>query len=376
MKKLIAILIALCLVTVPACSTSPSGNPDTGEDKVSVVTTNFPPYDFTREIAGDKAEVTMLLPPGAESHSFEPTPQDIIKIGDSDIFIYTGGESDVWVDEILESLDGSDTKIIKMMDSVDVVEEEIVEGMEEDGHDHGHEEEGHEEDAHSDEHADESHAEEEHTDEHTDDHAEEESHIEDEHSDEHAEEENHAEDEHAHEGVVLDEHVWTSPKNAQKIVATISETLQSIDTSNADLYAENTARLTEELAVLDNEFREIVNGAVRHTFVFGDRFPLRYFADEYGLEYFAAFPGCSTDTEPSAQTVAFLIDKIRDEKIPAVFHIEFSNEKMAETIADETGVKNLLFHSAHNVSKDEMDAGEGYISLMRANEARLKEALS
>lgn len=281
--------------------------------KLTVVSSIFVPYDFTRVIAGDRVNIKMLLPPAAESHSFEPTPQDIITIQNSDVFIYVGGESDRWAARILDSMDTSKMRILSLMEIVDVVEEEIVEGMEEED----------EED----------------------------------------------------EGPAYDEHVWTSPKNAALILRAITETLCKLDDANSAFYRQNAENYLASLDELDASFRSIVNGTKRKTIIFGDRFPFRYFADAYGLSYFAAFPGCSTETECSAGTVAFLIDKIRAEKIPVVFFIELSNEKIADTLADETGAKKLLLHSAHNISKRDFDKGVSYLELMKQNAVNLKEAL-
>jgi zinc transport system substrate-binding protein len=289
-----------------------------------VVTTVFPPYDFVRQIAGDTVNLTMLLPPGAESHSFEPTPQDIIRIQNSGLFIYVGGESEAWVDRILSSLDTGKLRILRLMDCVEIVEEEIVEGMQDD-------EEG---DSHED--GDEG---------------------------EHEEE------------AEYDEHIWTSPANAALIVERISGELCAIDRANADSFRANAGDYLAKLAALDAAFRSAVDQGRRKVFVFGDRFPFRYFADAYGLRYFAAFPGCSTETEASAATVAFLINKVRDERIPVVFHIELSNEKIADTICEATGAAKRLFHAAHNVSRQEFTGGTTYLELMTRNADALREAL-
>jgi zinc transport system substrate-binding protein len=307
--------------------------------KLNVVATIFPPYDFVRQIAGDRVELTMLLPPGAESHSFEPTPQDIIKIQNCDVFLYVGGESDTWMDRILDSMDTSNIRIISLMDLVETVEEEIVEGMEEDEHEH--QEADHEEEEHKEGDASEDY-----------DH-------------DHEEE----------EAPEYDEHVWTSPENAKQIVQGISQALCEADAANANAYQSNTAAYLAKLDALDAAFQEVVKSAARKTIVFGDRFPFRYFADAYGLTYFAAFPGCSTETEASAATVKFLIDKIKAEKIPVVFHIELSNEKMTDAIAEETGARALLLHSCHNISRDDFAEGLGYLELMTRNVEALKEAL-
>jgi zinc transport system substrate-binding protein len=172
-----------------------------------------------------------------------------------------------------------------------------------------------------------------------------------------------------------DEHVWTSPRNAKLIVQKIAEVLKQRDAPNAAIYERNTASYLAKLTDLDASFQNMISGAERKTFIFGDRFPFRYFADAYGLSYFAAFPGCSTETEASAATVAFLVDKVRDEKIPVVFHIELSNEKIADTICEETGAKKLLLHAVHNISKRDFDRGENYYDLMSQNVQNLKEAL-
>lgn len=325
MRRLISILLGTCLVLIVLSGCTQKNN-DSAEssEKISVISTIFAPYDFVRQIVGDHAEVTMLLPPGSESHSFEPTPQDIIKIQNCDVFVYVGGDSDAWVQQILESMDTSNMKIITLMDCVEVVEEEIVEGMESD-HDH-------------------------------DDH---------DHDD-------HGHDSHNRE---YDEHVWTSPKNAKIIVQRISEALCGTDPVNAVTYKNNADAYITQLDELDTEFQTIIDNAVRKTIIFGDRFPFRYFADAYGLEYFAAFPGCSTETEASSATVAFLIGKVKAESIPVVFHVELSNQKMANTISEETGAQVLLFHACHNVTRDEMTQGVSYLDLMNQNAENLKEAL-
>lgn len=301
------------------------------EETLRIVATNFPAYNFAKEVVGDYAYVKMLLPPGVEMHSYEPTPKDIIDIENCDIFIYNGGVSDSWVDTILASIDDKNIEKIKMMDEVEVVEEEIVEGMQE------------EKDSHNEENNDDK--------------------KDDSKSDE-------------HEDVEYDEHIWTSPKNVIKIVEAISKVAKEKDEEMAELYRSNTSIFVSELNDLDEEFRDIVESSKRDVLVFGDRFPFRYFVDEYGLDYFAAFPGCSSETEPSVHTVAFLIDKIKEEDIPVVFNIEFSNEKMADAISEATGAKKLTFHSCHNVTKEEMNNGTSYVLLMRQNAQNLKEALN
>jgi zinc transport system substrate-binding protein len=314
MKKLLLAAIAVCglLISIAAFPTHASEVEDRG--KLRITTTIFPPYDFARALAGDKAEVSMLLRPGAESHSFEPSPQDIIRIKDSDIFIFVGGESEAWVEQVLAGIESPDLRVLALMDCVSPVKEEIVAGMQS--------EEGEEE-----------------------------------------EEE-------------YDEHVWTSPANAGLIIQAIADTLSAADANNAAFYRQKAKAYLEELKALDLAFREAVAGGVRKVIVFGDRFPFRYLTMAYGLEYFAAFPGCSADSEVSAATMAFLIDKVKQEGIPAVFHIELSNEKIADTLCEATGAQKLLMHSGHNLSRSDFASGVTYLDLMRANVRALAEALN
>ena len=311
MKRLFSIwgfLVLLALLCTGACSRA---RPSRAEGKITVTSVIFPSYDFVRAIAEDRVNLVMLLPPGSESHSYEPSPRDIITIKESDLFIYPGGENAKWVDRILTSFETEGMKIIKLLDLVDTVQEELVEGMEKD-----------------------------------DD-----------------------------EGPATDEHVWTSPRNAKIIVASITEALCGLDNENSDFYRKNASDYSARLDELDAGFMAIVKDAKRSTVVFGDRFPFRYFADAYGLNYFAAFPGCSTETEPSAATVAFLINKVKSENIPVIFHIELSNEKMADTISEATGAKKLLFHSCHNLTKKDFEDGISYLDLQKTNAQHLREAL-
>jgi zinc transport system substrate-binding protein len=493
MKRIVLFILVLLSLTM---GLSARGQRDTkkGEGKLQVVTTNFPSYDFVREIAGDKVSLTMLLPPGAESHSFEPTPRDIITIQNCDVFIYGGGESDTWVEGILESMDTSRMSIISLMDCVEVVEEEIVEGMqEEDEHDHG------DEDFEDTDVRDRSLAEWagawqsayplllngtldpvlEHKAEEDENQS-----VEDfrryydaayktdaekvvidresityytngaanrvryaykgfkilvnkagakrvrylfeaegslgsapryvQFSDHLIKPGEAIEHFHLYQGNMsnealfeewdhwptyypaaftgekivqeligheheeageYDEHVWTSPGNAKLIVQKIGEVLGQRDGANRTVYERNTQSYLAKLTELDQAFKQVMDGAKRKTVIFGDRFPFRYFADAYGLRYFAAFPGCSTETEASAATIAFLIDKIRAERLPVVFHIELSNEKIADILCEETGAKKLLLHAVHNVSKRDFDNGASYYSLMTQNIRNLREAL-
>ena len=315
--------IFLFVSVFSGCSFKDESKKDTS--KLNVVTTIFPPYDFVREISGGLADVNMLLKPGMESHSYEPSPADIIMIENCDIFIYNGGESDTWVDEILKTVDISETSIIKMMDCVNGLEEEFVEGMQ-GGHNHSGEHHQHEE-----------------------------------------------ETEHNHT-YRYDEHIWTSPQNAILIAKEIGKVMIEKDSINSNLYIENLEKYINKLKELDNRFSSIVNNSSQKTMIFGDRFPFRYFADCYGLSYYAAFPGCSAQAEPSAKTVAYLINKIKEENIKHIFYIEFSNQKITNALQEEAGAKPLLFHSCHNLSKDEMEENMTYLGMMNRNADTLEEA--
>lgn len=297
------------------------GGSSTENDRIRVVATIFPQYDFVRQIAGERAELKMLLKPGEESHSYEPTPQDIIAIQNCDLFIYVGGENDAWVEDILDSMPESGMQTLRLMDCVDTVEEEHVQGMQEEkGHEHG----GQEEDS-------------------------------------------------VHE---MDEHVWTSPVNAAQIVEKITEVLSGTDPENAADYRANAAEYEKKLAQLDREFREVTEQAEKKTVIFGDRFPFRYFADEYGLEYYAAFPGCASDTEPSAETMAFLIRKAKEENVSAVLKMELSSDNIANAVAEAAGADVRVFYSCHNLSAEQFENGETYLSMMEKNVETLKEVLN
>ena len=314
--KILAALCAMALLSSCGASSAPDASPETA-DKLRVVATVFPAYDFARAVCGDLAEVTLLLPPGAESHSYEPTPKDILSVGDSDLFLYLGGESDAWVETLLTSIDGG-VDTLTLMDCVDDLKEEAeLEGMT-------------------------------------------------------------AEKEEAHgEGQVLeyDEHVWTSPANAVAITLEIGEELSKIDPANEAQYRANAADYAAQIQTLDGKFRDFFADVDNKTMVFGDRFPLRYFADEYGLDCYAAFPGCSTQTEPSAATVAFLTRKMIDEQLGTVYYIEFSNHLVADSIAEASGAQTALFHSCHNVSQAELDGGATYLTIMEGNLETLRATM-
>lgn len=322
MKIFKTFIIALLLLFCASCS-STSEFPDNGN--VNVMATIFPPYDFARELGGDNINLKMLLPPGSETHSYEPTPQDIINIQNSDLFIYAGGESDEWIRELLDSVDTKNIKILSLVDLCPLLEEENKEGMQLSGalsHEHIHDE--------------------------------------------------NCEHEHKHES---DEHVWTSPKNVMLICNEICDILCELDPDNSETYSERLINYTSQLSMLDSSLREISEISENNTLIFADRFPFRYLTEEYSWNYYAAFPGCAEQTEPSIKTIMFLIDKIKEENIPYVFYREFSSHTLADTVAEETGAKTAMLHSCHNVTKQEFEAGITYIDLMTKNIEILKEAL-
>ena len=304
MRKWI-ILLLCCALALTGCGQREAQEEDDG--RLRIVATVFPAYDFARAAAGELADVRLLLPPGTESHSYEPTPADILAVQECDLFLYLGGESDAWVETILAAADRQGTDL-KMLDCVDLLEEETTEGMETEEHGHG-----------------------------------------------------------PGDVVEMDEHVWTSPKNAAAITRAIGQTLGQVDPAHAEDFAAGAEAYAGELEALDREFADFFASRPDGVLVFGDRFPLRYFAAEYGVEYYAAFPGCSTQTEPSAATVAFLTELVRDRHVSTVWYIEFSNHLVADSIAEAAGAETAMFHTCHNVTQAEMDGGATYLSLMRGN---------
>lgn len=313
-KKLLIfpLLLSLCM-SIAACTPLPYAQ-DGG--KLKIVATIFPQYDFARQIGKDKVSVQMLVTPGGESHSYEPTPGDIIAVKDCDIFICSGGESDVWSNVILKSVNTENKIIIRLMDCVEAVEEEITEGM--------------------------------------------------------TEKPPFGETEEEPE---YDEHVWTSIKNAKKISEAIAAAMCEKDRENAELYTDNLNSYINRLDTLDKSYEEAISASENKILIFGDRFPFRYLFEDYGLKYYAAFPGCSTDSDVSAKNMLFLINKVREKDLSAVYYIEFSARKIADTIAHETGAQPLLFHSCHTVSKADFENGVTYIDLMTQNLENLKRGL-
>lgn len=305
----VALLAAFCVLAVPL----------TGEvkvyrkEKASVVATSFAPFDLARQVAGDDAEITMLLAPGEESHTFEPTAADIMKIEQCDVFIYGGGESDEWVSSMLSSIDTENICVVRMMDVTENLREEALEGMQEEDREEGEEE--------------------------------------------------------------YDEHVWTSPKNAGKIVSAISAALCQKDSANKESYEKRTSECLEKLNELDGEFRTLSEKAGGRHFVVGDRFPFKYLADEYNLSFYAAFPGCSAQSDANPTTIAFLSEKVRAEKLPVVFKVDLSSGNVAESIAENTGASVLTLYSCHVITADDFKNKETYFSLMERNLSALESAL-
>lgn len=332
--------------------------------RLKIVTSLFPYYDMARAVIGDVKgiDLKMTVTPGQDSHSFEPTPSDVIQMENADVLIYNGGSLETWIDTLLDSLNNKNQIQMKMMDYVDVLNEEIVEGMDTRFEEHDHDEHSHKEDNHNKEkHKEDSHSEEKHK---------EDNHSEDSSNDS----EFHNEDsEEGHEET--DEHIWTSPVNEIIMTEKICETLSKALPEEKENFQKNAESYISQLKELDNEFRTIVENAKINEIIFADKFPLQYFAKEYGLKYYAAFPGCGSDMEPSAKTIGFLVDKIKEDNIKAVFYLELSSHIVADAIETDTGAKPLQFNSCHNITQKQFDSGVTYVDLMKENVNNLKIAL-
>ncbi len=309
MKRILSLLLLLAVMCLCFVGCSDLSSADDG--KISVVVTAFPHYDFARQITKgvENVEIKMLISPGSEVHTYEPTPTDILALSTCDLFIYTGGESDTWVKGILES-GGKNMNVISFMDLCkDSMEEAEKEHT---GHDHEHE---------------------------------------------------------------YDEHVWTSPYLAGKIAGEIAETLIETDGENAEIYTANCEDFSTKLAEIENALSEAVNGRVREEIIVADRFPFYHLAHDFGIKYSAAYSGCSSSTEPSASVIASLSQKVKNESIPYVFTIEFSNQKIAKNIISGTNAHILTLHSCHNVSEEDFNGGITYCDLMMQNAENLRKAL-
>lgn len=303
------IFVLLPLVLLSSCTKS-----EATTEGFTVVAADFPSYDAARAILGGTGNLEMLLPPGTESHSYDPTPRDMVHIAECDLVIYTGGPSDEWVRTILSSLDNPPSSFA-LTDQVELLYEEHREGMEK-------------------------------------------------------------EEEHHHSEHEIDEHVWTSPANEIEIIRNLTALMASIDVQNAEIYENNAEKYINRIQNLDKAFRSIVSNSERNTLIFASRFPLLYFIREYGLEYYAAFPGCAEESEPSARTVAFLIDKAEELEVPCILTIEMSSPMIANVIAEEVGCEVRVFNTLHNVSAADFLSGKDYVDLMEENIDVLKEALN
>ncbi len=311
-KKIIMIVTIILIIVgiLMAIFVKPKNTRKT--DKLNVVATTFSTYDFTRQIVGNKADITFLLGPGVDAHSYEPSAKDLVTIKNADVFIYIGGEMEQWVDKILETdtIDTNKTTLIHVTDCIETIEEQEVDGAEEE-HEHG----------------------------------------------------------------AFDEHIWTSPSNAIKMVKYLSEQFGKIDNNNKESYEKNAENYIKQIENVRNEIQEIVTYKKRDRLIFGDKMPMQYFLNEFGLTASAAFNGCSTEAEPGTKTITYLVNKVKEEQIPVVLYIELSTGKTAKSIANETGAKVMQIQTLHNISKDDFKNGETYVSLMERNLPVLKEAL-
>lgn len=335
---LVAIMILLCLsacgdnaASAASNYSEPSTNNTEQMEKLQIVTTIFPEYDWVKQILGenvDNVEITMLLDNGVDLHSYQPTAEDIMKISTCDLFIYVGGESDSWVEDALQEATNQEMKVINLLDALGgaVKEEEIVEGMEAE-HDHEHGED---------------------------------------------------EDNNYEEEPEYDEHVWLSLKNAQLFCDVIADTLVEIDPDNGSSYKANENAYNEKLAALDTEYQATVDVATQKTLLFGDRFPFRYMVDDYNLAYYAAFVGCSAETEASFETITFLSGKVDELGLNCVLTIEKSDQKIASIIIQNTQKKDqqiLAMDSMQSTTSGDISGGASYLSIMESNLDVLKEAL-
>ena len=346
MKRLYLILcmLLLTLLCIGGCGGDKGAAKKEETPKLKIVTTIFPEYSWVKEMLGTQgqhAELMMLAEKGGDMHSYQPSAEDILKIAGCDLFIYVGGESDKWVDKALQEGKNPKRKVINLMKLLGnrVREEETVEGMEKDDH-HDH----HDKDKHDDKHH-----------------------------------EHQKDDKHRHDEVEYDEHVWLSLKNADLACKAIANELAALDPKNAASYGANYDAYSKKLAALDGQYKEAVGKANVKTVLFGDRFPFRYLTDDYGLKYYAAFRGCSAETEASFETVAFLSKKMDELNLPAILTIEGRQHKLARTIVDNTRAKNqkiLTLHSMQSVSDEEIKKGADYLKVMEENLKVLKEALA
>ena len=315
-KIVLTIIFSLIVIAMIALIAKTGIDRKKSSEKIQVVVSNFASYDFLRAIVGndDNVELTFLIGPGKDAHSYSPGPQDMVKIQNADMFVYIGGDSENWSTDTVRDIDKNRTKVICIADFVDKMDEEEIDGVED--------------------------------------------------------------DEEETEGA-FDDHIWTSPSNAIKMVETLEKAMEEINPQNSEKYKENSEEYIAKIKDVDSKIQEIVDNRVRDTLVFGDKMPMQYFINYYGLKVTAAFSGCSTETEPSAKTRAYLETKVRDEKIPVVLYIELNNNPVAEGIAEAVGngCKAMQIQTLHNVSLDDFKNGETWVSLMTRNLDVLKQAL-
>ena len=340
-KKIFGLILAgAVLITGCTAKTEKKDKGDNTKGKLKVITTIFPEYDITRAIAKDKVDLELMIKPGVDVHSFTPTPQDIKTVQNSDIFVYGGTEHDKWVENLTKSIDMKNKKVVKLVDGIQQLEEESVDGMK---HEHHHDDEK--------------------EDEHNHDHK-------------HEKEEKHSHDHENESDKELDPHYWTSPKNAIQMAKTVTNALVEKDPGNAEFYKENAKNYIKQLEDVDKELHDVVDNAKIKKVVIADRFPFRYLFKDLGLEYRALFSGCSVESTASAGQIKKMVDYVKENKIPVVYHIEMGKGELAETVAKNSGAKVKLLHSIHTVTKEDFDKGTTYIDLMKQNVEALKEGLN
>ncbi len=305
-----AVAVFLCGISLTAVSFPAYA------EKISIVTTSFAQYDLTSHVTGDLADVSMLLKPGADAHSFEPTPADLIKIERSDLFVYNGGENDEWIDKLLSNYPA--IRNFAFIKELPLLTEEDKEGMQKE-----EEEEEHE----------------------------------------------------AGDKVEYDEHVWTSPVNDMRLLNALCNKISAIDPQHADIYRKNADRYIAQFKKLDRQIREIVKNSPSKVLIFADRFPFRYFCNEYGLDYFAAFKGCSDESEVSPATLRFLVNKVNQLKKKVILKIELTSTAPADAVSEATGAKIMIMNSGHNISTEQLAANVSLAELFSQDLQVLKAAL-
>lgn len=346
-RKSVLFLSVIMIMTLflPSCKSNSSSK----NDKLQIVTTVFPAYDWTREVLGeqiDNVDLTMLLDSGTDLHSYQPTADDIAKISDCDVFIYVGGESDDWVDDALKEAKNKDMKVINLLDTLGdkAKEEESKEGMQADeDHEHEHDHDGDHHDKH-----------------------------------EHDHDGDHHDDDNDEDEPEYDEHVWLSLKNAKLLVQAISDKLSEADSSNSERYAANAKSYIDKLSELDASYAKAAKDGSKKTMVFADRFPFRYLTDDYNIDYYAAFNGCSAESEASFETVIFLAKKIDELGLNSIMKIESKDNKIAQSVKDNTAKKNqqiLTMNSMQSITAKDVKDGTTYMSIMQDNLKTFTEAL-